>query len=492
LGQFLERAVSNYIKQVPSQRNLSFDNTLEGGTVLYVNYSSTLPDTIPIAVVADSSATKISLEIVWPNGERYTINKSSSPLVIYYEARLGKFQIIDKYSKVIYKELNAYNCMGNHLFIAKAEYSDLTTRTLACSVALKSSPFEVQEHFVYDASEFNLGLCDATTSAIHGIWDIIKTLTSPVEFYDTLTFLNNAFTPGTEEHYLVKDALSTTAKNAWQDFSGIDPRKRSRIIGRLTGEILVAIISAKGIDKATKVLRVSSETGYLNKLLKRYSKGEITPEAIVVSLEAAADAIPLAMDAATLFRTKVINGLFKQLDGITNWETSTISAMVDKANPSIIGKAGACIFEYNPSIWNNMIQKSNKLEYINYYKRLLMDAGIDEFIAANASRFAGKDIKSIKIEMAKLRTAIQNAKNMAEDFAKAHPDVNMLAMDGSYSFQWWPVENCAEIWAAWDAILNGAKFNNLVARSIDFEIGAFKDFCQNCTNTFANAIKVTG
>lgn len=47
-------------------------------------------------------------------------------------------------------------------------------------------------------------------------------------------------------------------------------------------------------------------------------------------------------------------------------------------------------------------------------------------------------------------------------------------------------KNCAEIWAVRDAILQGAKIENLVLRSVTIETGLVKAFCKNCRITFGD------
>lgn len=43
-----------------------------------------------------------------------------------------------------------------------------------------------------------------------------------------------------------------------------------------------------------------------------------------------------------------------------------------------------------------------------------------------------------------------------------------------------------EIWAVRDAILQGAKIDNLVLRSLKVRSGLVKPFCKNCKVTFAD------
>lgn len=45
--------------------------------------------------------------------------------------------------------------------------------------------------------------------------------------------------------------------------------------------------------------------------------------------------------------------------------------------------------------------------------------------------------------------------------------------------------HCAEVWSARKAILNGEKFDDLKYYSIEAEKGNYKEFCNNCSYTFA-------
>lgn len=46
------------------------------------------------------------------------------------------------------------------------------------------------------------------------------------------------------------------------------------------------------------------------------------------------------------------------------------------------------------------------------------------------------------------------------------------------------VTNCGEIWSAYNAILDGAKFKDLSFRSVYSRSGAYLDMCENCQHTF--------
>ncbi len=52
----------------------------------------------------------------------------------------------------------------------------------------------------------------------------------------------------------------------------------------------------------------------------------------------------------------------------------------------------------------------------------------------------------------------------------------------------WRVENCAEVWAVRNAILGGAKLDNIVLRTLEYKDGTFAEPCENCEQTFKEFI----
>ena len=51
------------------------------------------------------------------------------------------------------------------------------------------------------------------------------------------------------------------------------------------------------------------------------------------------------------------------------------------------------------------------------------------------------------------------------------------------------VTNCGEIWSAYNAILDGAKFKDLSFQSVYSRSGAYLDMCENCQHTFIEFLK---
>lgn len=54
------------------------------------------------------------------------------------------------------------------------------------------------------------------------------------------------------------------------------------------------------------------------------------------------------------------------------------------------------------------------------------------------------------------------------------------------------VTNCGEIWSAREAILNGAKFEELSFQSVYASNGSGLEMCENCYHTFVEYIELLG
>jgi len=121
-----------------------------------------------------------------------------------------------------------------------------------------------------------LGMWDAVAKTAVGIWNAV---TRPVDTVKGIWFLTKALLgfrygmPVNDEAQLLYLMIMEAVFTAWNDFAEGDANKKARMIGRLTGEIIVAIVSAKGADKALKAIKASSKSGYLARLFGRVGKG---------------------------------------------------------------------------------------------------------------------------------------------------------------------------------------------------------------------------
>ena len=58
-------------------------------------------------------------------------------------------------------------------------------------------------------------------------------------------------------------------------------------------------------------------------------------------------------------------------------------------------------------------------------------------------------------------------------------------MTSEFSFEInWSVSNCGEVWSAREAILNGARFDELTYYTVSSTTAVYKEFCKNCQHTF--------
>ncbi len=145
-------------------------------------------------------------------------------------------------------------------------------------------------------------------------------------------------------------------------------------------------------------------------------------------------------------------------------------------NPQKFGTAVNRMYEYNPTITEQKIPAKFGNDYVKYHRYLLTDAAIDEISLDKLPKGINKE--NIKQEMKKLCDAIETTKSEAKK-------LNRRNKFGEYSLESrWNVENCAEIWAARNAILKGAKFDNLIFKSVFIQSNQVHTLCENCKVTF--------
>ena len=159
-------------------------------------------------------------------------------------------------------------------------------------------------------------------------------------------------------------------------------------------------------------------------------------------------------------------------------DISKICVSMDVENTNLMGKAGNGIWHNNQTIIDHTGFKPKDTwtnnDYINYYRSLLSDEYIDKL---PDNFFEGKNKELMKEGMSKLRADIERTGTMASKAGKFNKF-------GEPSFEkGWNIDNCAEVWACRDAILNGANYDNLVFRTEDLK-GIFKKPCKNCKKTF--------
>lgn len=107
-------------------------------------------------------------------------------------------------------------------------------------------------------------------STLEGTWVFI---TDPVQTIEGFGLLLNAIFTDGQEREIVVELIKTSIEECWNDLTGTY-EERSRLLGRLTGEILIDYIAAKGsvaaFDDISKVIKSSK---ILAKVQKLYIRG---------------------------------------------------------------------------------------------------------------------------------------------------------------------------------------------------------------------------
>jgi hypothetical protein len=134
------------------------------------------------------------------------------------------------------------------------------------------------------------------------------------------------------------------------------------------------------------------------------------------------------------------------------------------------------LFDYNPLFFPKRFFLQPQ-KFKEYYKFGLTDSGIDRVILENPGMIKEENVEMIRGEMAKLRRSIVRVKEEAKK-------KEAKAFDGSESFELWPIEYCAEIWAARNAILQGVKFENIAFSLFRVSDKSLLPVCNNCKGVF--------
>ena len=354
---------------------------------------------------------------------------------------------------------------------------------------------------------------------------------SPLEAAQRVYFVVQANTVGTPINAAIIDIVAIyTAKSivdgAVAFIDEPDLNKRAEMTGKAFGEMICYVVLAEGTTKGLQLLATAAEAGKIGPALRLFNSGSKVDGAIVKSTLGIVDDI--LVDLATLdlrgiapdictsvVKVRRVGTNLEFLDesgtvlkvvaeGVANaitrapkladdfviairsgekygdgYRPVVASVAVDAGESSVVGYGCNRIFQNNPSIVSTALNTTD--EYVAFYRRTLSDDYIDELVTLNPERFVGKDVSSIKYEMGKLRYAIQKTKDDAAAEGKCFQDINT---EPSYEFGWL-VENCAEVWATRDAIMQGAKVENIVLRSVVVVDGSIKLFCGNCQRTFA-------
>lgn len=162
----------------------------------------------------------------------------------------------------------------------------------------------------------------------------------------------------------------------------------------------------------------------------------------------------------------------------------TVACVVlDITLPELVGRGINGIWRSNPSIFKTTLTDSGQITAL--YRKSLTDCYLDKLVVTEPERFRGKDLATIKKGLASLRQRIQKTKDAAAAAGKYYKNNRK---EPSFESNW-VVENCAEVWAVRDAILQGAELDNMVMRTVSIKNGKIKPLCRNCRRTFSGIMK---
>ncbi|HWT73914.1 MAG TPA: glycoside hydrolase domain-containing protein [Mobilitalea sp.] len=243
-----------------------------------------------------------------------------------------------------------------------------------------------------------------------------------------------------------------------------------------SGRDAITYAKSMGVTDAVQLSNIGESVS--EAVAKAYRSGIIDSSTLVRYGESVTQTIMRAPQVASDYADAIRSGA-KYGDDVTS---TVASVALDATNSDIVGLGMNGIWRSNPSILRTSLTDSDDI--VNFYRTFLEDSYIDELATTNPEMFVGKNISSIKAEMGKLRQAIMDTKTAA---ANAKMYFNDNPLEPSFKSDRL-VENCAEIWAVRDAILQGAKFDNIVLRSVYIDTGKIIPFCENCENTFKNVI----
>jgi len=130
-------------------------------------------------------------------------------------------------------------------------------------------------------TQFTLGVWDAVTSTGEGLWQIVShPVQTVISLPSAIAYMVKAVVPGTEENLIVGTiALQVMAEMEENSF-----QENARYVGRITGEILIALLVSKGIDKGMEAVKSSAQTGKIGKIISLVAKGEDSADNIATLL----------------------------------------------------------------------------------------------------------------------------------------------------------------------------------------------------------------
>lgn len=251
-----------------------------------------------------------------------------------------------------------------------------------------------------------------------------------------------------------------------------------RIVDKGGENLVIALSNADNITQKQFVQFAQSQN---DEFIQSIGKWTATDDPIEMSLKYKDKSVPIIEK----YCDDQVIGLSKAM----NSESTAITFVRDPYG--IVHVAGSGNYSYNPSITvpenylnPNVIDIDSDYFY-QKYNDLLTEDGIKMM---NVS-------EETAVELRKLNEAVENTKKLAKAEAEKNPNGNYryISRGGNEEYSFvvsHGVSNCGEIWSTREAILNGAKFDELDFatycnnRTSSCNVGDYKPKCKNCQHTF--------
>jgi filamentous hemagglutinin len=184
-------------------------------------------------------------------------------------------------------------------------------------------------------TNFLLGVKDAVVSTVNGLIDGIKYVwNNPLQTIEGVTFFSRALHSGTEENDLLVQMIEESGKELSKEFIEGDADKKARMLGQAVGEVLLALVSTKGVTAAVDAIKAGIKSGELASWFSKFSKGTATAEDIANGLGKTAETVDKADDSV-----KIIGNI--EGAGKTLFNSGKISIEAIEANPSVFSGKSA-------------------------------------------------------------------------------------------------------------------------------------------------------
>ena len=207
-----------------------------------------------------------------------------------------------------------------------------------------------------------LGVKDAVVGTVDGLIDGIKYVwNNPLQTIDGVNFFSRALHSGTEENDLLVQMIKESGKELSKEFIEGDADKKARMLGQAVGEVLLALVSTKGVTAAVDAIKAGIKSGELASWFSKFSKGTATAEDIANGLEKTAETVDKADDSVKIIGNiegveKTWTSSDKYVGELANAIETEYPGKVVDVNKTVYRADGTPLTDYDIELDNAIIQ----------------------------------------------------------------------------------------------------------------------------------------